>query len=55
MLALQPGDDTMDTLMEILAEPLILLGFVVLLLGATSLVTRIMDGTWNIIDPDLRR
>lgn len=45
----------MDTLMEILAEPLVLLGFVAVLLGATSLLGRILDGTWNIIDPDLRR
>lgn len=49
------GNDDMDTLMEILAEPLVLLGFVAVLLGATSLLGRILDGTWNIIDPDLRR
>jgi len=45
----------MDALIEIFAEPLVLLGFIALLLGATSLVTRIVDGTWNIIDPELRR
>jgi phosphotransferase system glucose/maltose/N-acetylglucosamine-specific IIC component len=45
----------MDTLIEILAEPLALLAFVGILLGATSLITRIVDGTWNIIDPELRR
>lgn len=45
----------MDTIIEIFAEPLVLLGFVAVLLGVTSLASRVLDGTWDIIDPDLRR
>ena len=36
-------------------KPLVLLGFVAVLLGVTSLASRVLDGTWNIIDPELRR